>query len=41
MKDEASVPVSPQAEPVPGVPVTPKEAEDGKKVECMCDNLLQ
>ena len=33
VKDEPSVPVTPKAEPVPGAPVTPKEAEDGKKVK--------
>lgn len=33
MKDEPGVSVTPKAEPIPGAPVTPKEAEDGKKVE--------
>jgi len=33
MKDEPAVPVTPKAEPIPGAPVTPKEAEDVKKVK--------
>lgn len=33
VKDEPGVSVTPKAEPIPGAPVTPKEAEDGKKVE--------
>jgi len=32
VKDEPAVPVTSKAEAIPGVPVTPKEAEDGKKV---------
>ena len=39
-KDEPSVPVTPSSDPVPGAPVTPKEAEDGKKVEYTCENLF-
>ena len=39
-KGEPSVPVTPTSDPVPGAPVTPKEAEDGKKVECTCENLF-
>jgi len=31
LKDESGVPETPNDEPLPGAPVTPKEAEDGKK----------
>lgn len=41
MKDEPAVPVTPKAEPIPGAPVTPKEAEDGKKVKKCGPNLLK
>ena len=32
--------MTPTSDPVPGAPVTPKEAEDGKKVECTCEILF-
>lgn len=35
VKDESGVPETPNDEPLPGAPVTPKEAEDGKKVKSM------